>query len=328
MGAAGGETDVSNRTDLGASPVMISPGSPRVSVLLPVYNGGAYLEAAVQSLLGQTFGDFEILTINDGSKDGSVATLERLAREDARIRVISRENRGLVATLNEGMARARGEYLARMDADDLALPERIARQVAFLDAHPEVVAVGTRTLLVDAEGWPLRPFAEQTGHAEIDAAHIAGRGGAIVHPSAMIRADALRAIGGYDDRYPHAEDLDLFLRLAEIGRLANLPEILFHYRQQPHSIGHKHRDTQRESAHAALIAAHERRGLAMEEVAVRSNPARSTAATHRRFAWWAQMAGHRGTAWKHALRAVRHGPLDAENIKLLLVVGRDKLLGR
>ncbi|MEL7114180.1 MAG: glycosyltransferase [Pseudomonadota bacterium] len=302
--------------------------TPRVSVLLPVYNGGAYLEAAVQSLLDQTFGDFEIIAIDDGSKDTSRATLDRLARDEARLKVISRENRGLIATLNEAMDRARGVYLARMDADDIALPDRFAAQVAFLDAHPDVVAVGTRALLVDAEGWPLRPFAEKTTHAEIDAAHLEGRGGTIVHPAAMIRAEALRAVGGYDDRYPHAEDLDLFLRLGEQGQLANLPEILFHYRQQPQSIGHMHRDAQRESARAALEAAHERRGLKMATVEVKSNPVSSAAQTHRRFAWWAQTAGYRASARKHARLALKHGPFDRDNIRLGLVILRDFLRGR
>ncbi len=301
---------------------------PRVSVLLPVYNGGADLEAAVRSLLDQTFTDFEILAIDDGSTDGSAATLDRLAGEDARIRVISRENRGLIATLNEAMERARGAYLARMDADDIALPDRFARQVAFLDAHPAVVALGTGALLIDAEGLPLRPFAELTDHSDIDAAHLDGRGGSIVHPSAMIRAEALRAVGGYDDRYPHAEDLDLFLRLGERGELANLPEILLHYRQQPGSVGHRHRETQRQSAHAALVAAHERRGLPADRIEVRSDPASSPAATHRRFAWWAQMAGYPDTARKHARLAFRHAPFARETWRLLLAVVRDGLSGR
>ena len=302
--------------------------TPRVSVLFPVYNGGPYLAEAVQSLLSQTFADFEILAINDGSSDASLPTLKQLAQQDARLRVISRENRGLIATLNEGMERARGEYLARMDADDIALPERFAAQVRFLDANPEVVAVGTRALLVDAEGWPLRPFAELTDHAAIDAAHLQGQGGTIVHPSVMMRAEALRAVGGYNDRYPHAEDLDLFLRLAEFGRLANLPDILFHYRQQLESVGHKHRKTQRASAHAALVAAHERRSLPMEQIQVRSDPASTQAATHRRFAWWAQMAGYPATARKHARLALRYGPFEPGTFKLVAVVLRDWLRGR
>ncbi|MEO1153538.1 MAG: glycosyltransferase [Pseudomonadota bacterium] len=302
--------------------------TPRVSVLLPVYNGGVYLEDAVRSLLAQSFTDFEIIAINDGSKDASLETLERLAREDARLRVISRENRGLIATLNEAMDRARGVYLARMDADDIALPGRFAAQVAFLDAHPEVVVLGTAVLLVDAEGLPLRPFGELTDHGAIDAAHLEGRGATIVHPSAMIRAEALRAVGGYDDRYPHAEDLDLFLRLGEQGQMANLPEVLLHYRQQPNSIGHKHRDTQRESAHAALVAAYERRGLSGDAVTVKSNPASSPADTHRRFAWWAQGAGYPKTAWKHARLALRYAPFAPDTLRLVLVLVRGLIMGR
>ncbi len=306
----------------------MTPGAPKVSVLLPVYNGGRYLEAALDSLRRQTFEDFEVVAINDGSTDGSLALLERVARDEPRIRIFSRENRGLIATLNEGIERARGAYVARMDADDIALPDRFRRQVAFLDANPEVVALGTRVLLVDAEGWLMRPFAEKTEHAAIDAAHLEGHGGTIVHPAAMFRAAALRDIGGYDDRYPHAEDLDLFLRLAERGRLANLPDILFHYRQQPDSVGHRHRETQRASAHAAIHAAYERRNMPRKAIEVRSEPASSPADMHRRFAWWSLMAGHPDTARKHARLAFQQNPFNLQTLRLLLVVGRDTFFNR
>ena len=124
----------------------------RVSVLLPLYNGEAYIREAVESVLAQTRRDFELLILDDGSRDGSLAIVQEIARRDPRVRLISRENRGLTETLNELLAAARGEFVARMDADDVCLPDRFERQVAFLDAHPEVVCVGGDPVMIDERG--------------------------------------------------------------------------------------------------------------------------------------------------------------------------------
>src|SRR4051794_24772902 len=115
------------------------PPPPPISVLLAVYNGGRYLRAAVDSILTQTFTDFEFIIIDDGSTDGSLATLREFAQRDPRINLVSRPNKGLTVTLNEGIALARGEFLARMDADDIALPQRFEKQIAYLRDHPECV---------------------------------------------------------------------------------------------------------------------------------------------------------------------------------------------
>src|SRR5258705_775698 len=117
-----------------------SPPSPQVSVLLPVWNGERHLAAAIESVLGQSFTDFELLIVDDGSTDGSAALIRRYG--DERIRLFENEkNLGVTRSLNLGLAQARGRYVARMDADDLSAPERLARQVAFLDSHPEVALV-------------------------------------------------------------------------------------------------------------------------------------------------------------------------------------------
>ena len=294
---------------------------PRVSVLLPVHQAEHTLASAVESVLAQTFEDFELIAVDDGSTDGSRRILERFAGEDNRVRVFSRENRGLVTTLNEASGTARGEYLARMDADDLCEPQRFERQVAHLDAHPGCVAVGSRVLLIDAEGSPIRTFAEATTHDEIDGAHLAGQGGAICHPAVMLRAEALKRVGGYDPAMKHAEDIDLFLRLAEVGSLANLPDVLLRYRMLADSVGHRHRDVQHATTVAAVARAHERRGLGAPPPLPEKAPV-PVAELHRKWAWWALEAGHRATARKHAARALARAPLATASWKLALVALR------
>jgi glycosyltransferase involved in cell wall biosynthesis len=200
--------------------------APRVSVLMSAYNAMPYLPAAVESVLGQTFTDFEFVVIDDGSADGTAEYLRSVS--DPRMRVITQANAGLAVALNHGIEHCRGEYIARMDADDISLPERFAHQVAFLDAHPDVGCVGTQTA----------PFGDlklggnlnlPTEHEEIYEALATGRHG-LVHPSVMMRTDLARKIGGYWSMRVVAEDYDFFLRLGEITRLACVNRVLYHMR--------------------------------------------------------------------------------------------------
>src|ERR1019366_7969474 len=191
--------------------------TPRVSVLLAVYNGEKYLRYAVESILAQTFMDYEFIIIDDGSTDDTQMILKHYETQHENLRVITRANKGLTATLNEGLAQARGEFLARMDADDIALPKRLGKQVAYLCAHPETVLLGSRVLLIDPEGLAIREQCCETTHDQIDALHL-NNGWPVVHPSVMMRTAAVRQVGGYREPYNTLEDLDLFLRLAEIGK--------------------------------------------------------------------------------------------------------------
>lgn len=211
---------------------------PRVSVLLPVYNAERYLREAVDSILAQTFTDFELLAHDDGSTDNSLSVMRRYT--DPRIVVTTGVNRGLVPALNDMIDRARGEYLARMDSDDVSEPSRFAKQAAHLDANAECVAISSRTLLIDAEGWPICEFNPLTGHDEIDAANLRTGTCHICHGATMFRKKALSAVGSYSGGFPDSEDLDLFLRLAEHGQIGALPEVLYRYRQHPASVCHKH----------------------------------------------------------------------------------------
>jgi glycosyltransferase involved in cell wall biosynthesis len=128
--------------------------SPLISVCMPVYNAERYVSEAIESVLSQTFKDFEFLILDDGSTDGSLAILKGHAERDPRIRLTSRPNKGLAPTLNELMDQARGEFVARMDADDVSLPERLERQADYLRKHPDCVIVGCHALVMDSDGDP------------------------------------------------------------------------------------------------------------------------------------------------------------------------------
>ena len=295
--------------------------TPAVTVVLPVHNGGRYLRAAVDSVLAQTFADFELVAFDDGSTDDTAAVLNGIAAADARVRVVSRPNRGLVHTLNESIALARGTYLARMDADDLCRPGRFAKQVAYLDAHPDCVLLGSRVLWVDPDGLPITEAATETTHEQIDRAHLS-RGWPVVHPAVMMRADAVRQVGGYRDQYNTLEDFDLFLRLAEVGKLANLPDVLLEYRQHFGSVTHRKVATQQALRQAILDETSARRGQPPADRLPPPAPPRPRSEQHRFWAWSALKAGHRRTARKHALSTVRHAPLSAQSWRVLACAAR------
>ncbi|MFM7428015.1 MAG: glycosyltransferase family 2 protein, partial [Elainella sp.] len=233
---------------------------PLISVLMPVYNAQRYLPRAVESILHQSLGDFEFLILDDGSTDRSLAILQRYAQQDARIRLLSRANRGLVVSLNQLLELAQGELIARMDADDIALPDRFAQQVAFLQQHPQVVCVGGAQDWIDEAGRILLRHPEAEQNAEIQELALTGRT-PINHPSALIRTAALRQVGGYDAAFYPAEDLDLWLRLGEIGELANLKATVLQYRQHSQSISEQQQARQIERQRAACQRAWQRRGI-------------------------------------------------------------------
>ncbi|MEB3160913.1 MAG: glycosyltransferase family A protein [Synechocystis sp.] len=292
---------------------------PIVSVLMPVYNAERFLLAAINSILNQTFKDFEFIIIDDGSEDKSTLIAQDCQRQDSRITFIQNSHQGVIATRNLGLANAKAKYIAVMDADDIALPERLAKQVDFLETHADHVAVGSRVLLIDPDGWPIRPFSEHTSHQAIDQAHLHGEGGAMCHPSVLMRTEAVRQIGGYRTTLKSAEDIDLFLRLAEMGFVANLPEILLKYRMHPKSIGHSSNIEQKQFANLAIAEAYERRGLTVPQTTWRlQGVAASPSQMHCKWAWWALEAGHLTTARKNALLALANNPRSLENWRVTL----------
>ncbi|QEH35018.1 Putative glycosyltransferase EpsE [Aquisphaera giovannonii] len=291
-----------------------------LSVLMPVYNAERYVAEAVESVLAQTFGDFEFLIIDDGSTDGSRAILERYAARDARIRLTSRPNTGYLVALNEMIDAAGGEYLARMDADDISYPDRFRKQMEYMREHPGVVLVGSTAEIIDPDGDTLHVMGGGwLSHEEIDAALLGGLGQVVYHPSVIMRADAVRRLGGYRAEYYLTEDLDLFLRLAEVGRIVNLAEPLIKYREHLAKVGHARTAQQADAMQRTLVDAHRRRGLAPYAPgpgAVALRP-RTHAQIHRTWAWWALGARHVATARKHALRSVADSPLDVDSWRAL-----------
>jgi glycosyltransferase involved in cell wall biosynthesis len=286
-----------------------SAGVPQISVLMPVYQAERYLEEAVESILAQSFDDFELLALDDGSTDASPQILAALATRDDRIRVHAAPHSGLVNRLNEGLTQARGIYIARMDADDISYPERFERQIAYLESHPECVAVGTAVDEIDPDGRPIRPLDIRPGHEEIESRLLQGDGGAVIHASALYRADALRGVGGYSDGLDGGEDIDLHLRLAESGRLANLPDRLFLYRKNLASVTFSKRIDVRRNQTTAIRTALQRRGLD-PKLAPEHPP--GTSRLDIIWAIWANQAldaGYRDTARHYAMKAFCAAPL-------------------
>ena len=296
---------------------------PQVSVLMPVYNAARYLAEAVESVLAQTFTDFEFVIVDDGSTDRSPAMLDAYAKRDARIKIIRRPNTGIVGALNDGLRECRGELIARMDADDVSLPERFEKQVAYLREHPDVVAVGARVVGIDPYGCVLFHSEHKLAHDEIDAELLNGVGWAIVHPAAMLRRDASERVGLYRSQWQWVEDLDLFLRLAEIGKLANLPAELLHYRQHTESVNRTRSAQQATLADACVREAYRRRGREVPagwKFVPKPRPSRPQQL--QTWAWKAMKSGNVPAARKHAVALWKSAPLSVESWRTLLCAMR------
>lgn len=209
--------------------------APRVSVLLPVRNGDPWFAAALESILSQEGVDFEVVVVDDGSKDGTTAHLA--ACGDPRLRVIRREGEGLVAALNTALEAARGDYVARMDADDLSLPGRLARQARVLDQQPDVVMVHSAVQVIDGQGRRQMVIAADQITPEQRRAALLGEYPArpIIHPSVMMRRAELLAVGGYRHS-PSCEDHELWLRVVDSWVFHAIPEVLLLYRQHDQGI--------------------------------------------------------------------------------------------
>jgi hypothetical protein len=205
---------------------------PLISVVMSVFNGERFLREAMESILNQSFRDFELIVIDDGSTDGSAEILSSFAGQDSRVQVHWQPNRGLVEALNRGFGLARGKYIARMDADDIAVRDRLLRQSSFLERNPEVGVVGGAIQRIDSAGKPLEVKHYARTDAEIKAA-LFRNCSELAHPAVLIRKEVFVQTGGYRAAFVDAEDYDLWLRIAEHCQLANLDEILLKYRVHP-----------------------------------------------------------------------------------------------
>lgn len=205
--------------------------SELISVILPVYNGEKYLKEAIESILNQTYKDFEFIIINDGSKDSSLEIIREYEKKDERIVVVSRENKGLIATLNEGMERAKGKYIARMDQDDISLPERFERQIKVMKNN-NIMVCGTYTKVIDEDGKYIKDGIVPTQDDEI-VKKLLECTNPLFHPTVMFKKfDNIF----YNEFAHNCEDYELWLKYTEIGKIENLPEYLLKYRIELSSI--------------------------------------------------------------------------------------------
>jgi glycosyltransferase involved in cell wall biosynthesis len=225
---------------------------PLVTVVLPCYNAALYVEEAVRSIMCQTYSNLEILLIDDCSTDNTSAILLRLAQEDKRITIIRNEqNLKLVKTLNKGIDEAKGKFIARMDADDISLPERIEKQVEFMLLHPEVDLCGTNYSIIDGKGNKIEASVTMPlTSKEIATALLFTC--PIGHPTVLFKKDTIQNLGKYDEKMINIEDYELWLRVAANGLIVNLPEPLLKYRWHGDNISIVGRDVKRSSVNLAI----------------------------------------------------------------------------
>jgi hypothetical protein len=239
----------------GLDPPESAPGAnrtPAISVVMPVHDGERFLAEAIASILGQTFTSLELIVVDDGSTDGTAAILDR--EKDRRLRVHRLgQNQGITRALNDGCRQARGRFIARMDADDVSVPGRLETQVDYLRSHEDVAVVGSWVQRMDEQGvlgsvqrYPTHPALVAWSMAFFNS---------VAHPTVLMRREALRLEAVYSAEYPRAEDYALFAGLSRTARLANIPEVLLHYRMWS---GNASRNAEQEQQAIRVVRDHAR----------------------------------------------------------------------
>ena len=222
---------------------------PKISVLLAVYNGERYVGESIRSVLGQSYENFELVVVNDGSTDGSRDIVTSF--DDRRIRIIDQENRGLTNALIRASSSATGSIIARQDADDVSAPERFARQLDLLSTSPEIVAVGTDREQVDESGRSVGRYGHPVENSWLRT--IMALRNEFGHGSLMMRADVFREVGGYDPSIRFAQDFDLMWRMSRAGKVYNHPQVLYFSRKHNQSISSVNTGAQRACADAIRL---------------------------------------------------------------------------
>ncbi len=232
--------------------------NPHISVIMAVHNAKQYLKDAIESILCQTFKNFEFIIIDDGSFDGSRDSIAQYALKDARVKPLYCDHCGLTRSLNRGLMESRGRYIARMDADDISLPERLEKECIYLKKHPDIALVSCFAQVIDDDGRVVGEHCPPLSTEGIRKRSFFS--GQICHPSVMFRKDVITMLGGYDESFVYAQDYELWLRLMQKENIATIPEFLFLWRRSGRGIGRMKRKEQRRHAQCARIAAI-RRGL-------------------------------------------------------------------
>lgn len=204
-----------------------------ISVIMSVYNDEEYLRSAIDSILNQSYMNFEFIIINDGSSDSSLEIIEELSRLDERILVVNRENKGLAYSLNEGIKIAKGKYIARMDADDISMPDRLEKQVKFIEQGDYDIIYGD-TFLIDKDGADICPsYRPAEVSVVLKNLHI---NNFIPHPTVFAKRDVFYKYGFYNPNYKTGQDLELWLRFNNKAKFGYIPEVILKYRISPNSV--------------------------------------------------------------------------------------------
>jgi len=229
---------------------------------MSVSNTEKYVGKAIKSILKQSFSDFEFIIIDDASTDRSLEIINHHKNKDPRIIIITNDvNLGISQSRNKGLEIAQGRFIGVMDSDDISLKNRFLKQVEFLENNTDYVGVGTNTLHIDPEGFPFRKVDHPSTNDEINTQLLLGNGDAITHGSFLCRTNIVNDLGGYDESFINVVDLDLFLRLAEKGKLSNLREILYKVRFREQSIGHQKSSLWKDNILKALTKTMQRRNI-------------------------------------------------------------------
>ena len=299
-----------------------SQHTPRVSVVLTVYNREKYLSEAIDSILNQSFKDFELIIANDGSSDNSLQIAQSYTKLDSRIVLLDKPHTNCAIIRNHALKITRGYYTAIMDSDDASTPDRLEKQVTFLDSNPDHVAVGSWLHRMDPNGNSLGIKMLPTDHSTIDNLHITGNAGAIAHGPLLYRTQSLRDIGGYTQR-PYAIDYDLLLKLGEQGKIANIPEPLYLWRHHLKSCSYAKSVEQSECAHQSWLDACHRRGLSIDPTInnnfknITVNKKRNSKADDLKI-WssYARNYGQLSVARKHAIHALAYSPFNIDSWRI------------
>ena len=281
---------------------------PNVSVIMSVYNGEKFISEAIKSILNQTLTDFEVIVINDGSTDSTPEILKHFC--DRRLRIIEQSNKGLTMSLNRGIRAARGEFIARMDADDLSEPTRLARELEVLDGDTSLAVVGSWYTVIDNLGREIARC-RRPGNM-LWFTRMVGRVNPLCHGSVMMRRRAIEAVGLYEERIPYAQDYDLWLRMFSRGfRFQVIPEYLYRYRFSPESVAKAHM----QMVYAGAIKETHRNAKALSASLrsvqeLRLSDKQKDALFHYRVGMWKLNDGDLHNARQEFLKSIRVNPAD------------------
>ena len=292
---------------------------PAVSVVLPVYNAGKHLVTAIGSIVDQSFQDWEMVCVDDGSTDSSPLVLDWFADRDSRIRVIHQTNAGVVSAANLAHELARADLICRMDADDISMPGRLKHQVEFMRKNLGHVAVSGDILEIDIDSEPLGLQTLANDHETI-VRNLLSRGTGLFQPASIMRADAFRSIGGFRPEYQWIEDHDLWLRMSRVGRLGNTNELVLCYRLHATSCTWTMSNLRSELMTQLMREAHAERNTRGQEREFNSPPSRSLAGSGK----WARKAvrgGYPRTAIKHLRTLWREKGLSWYTLRMIAEVG-------